>query len=61
MEELCPSQGDTYDVGQVTAVNISAKRKRRGGSRQTKNVALIVALEDMEDSTRGVVITTTHL
>ena len=37
----------------------STPRARRGGTRQTKNVALIVALE--EEGGHGVVIATTHL
>ncbi|WWD17612.1 hypothetical protein CI109_102053 [Kwoniella shandongensis] len=36
-------------------------RKRRGGSRQTKNVGLIAALEDVNTLGRGIVIVTTHL
>lgn len=34
-------------------------RRRRGGSRQTKNVGLIVALEGKDGE--GVIIVTTHL
>lgn len=36
-----------------------AGREGRGGSRQTKNVGLIVGLED--DDGRGIVVCTTHL
>ncbi|WVR06125.1 hypothetical protein IAU60_003155 [Kwoniella sp. DSM 27419] len=36
-------------------------KARRGGSRQTKNVGLIVALQDVEDENRGIVVATTHL
>ncbi|KAK8866182.1 hypothetical protein IAR55_001333 [Kwoniella newhampshirensis] len=36
-------------------------RRRRGGSRQTKNVGLIVALEESNAVGRGVVVATTHL
>ena len=35
-------------------------RRRRGGSRQTKNIGLIVGLENVEGG-HGVVIATTHL
>lgn len=34
---------------------------RRGVSRQTRNMALIVALEENEDKGNGIVVVTTHL
>ncbi|WWC66121.1 uncharacterized protein I206_100021 [Kwoniella pini CBS 10737] len=35
--------------------------RQRGGSRQTKNVGLIAALEEVDGDGRGIVVTTTHL
>ena len=34
---------------------------RRGGSRQTKNVGLIVGLEEVDGGGSGLVVATTHL
>ncbi|WWC86536.1 uncharacterized protein L201_001413 [Kwoniella dendrophila CBS 6074] len=36
-------------------------KRRRGGSRQTKNVGLIVALEEIDGDGRGIIVATTHL
>lgn len=36
-------------------------RRRRGGTRQTKNVGLIVGLEDKEREGKGVIVATGHL
>ncbi|OCF54373.1 hypothetical protein L486_08287 [Kwoniella mangroviensis CBS 10435] len=37
------------------------EKRRRGGSRQTKNVGLIVALEQIDGDGKGIVVATTHL
>lgn len=37
------------------------ERRRRGGTRKTKNVGLIVALEDVHKEKEGIVVATTHL
>ncbi|OCF45310.1 hypothetical protein I317_00833 [Kwoniella heveanensis CBS 569] len=55
-EDLSPSPA-VYEGGG----DEESARKRRGGTRQTKNVGLIVALQDAEDERRGIVVTTTHL
>ncbi|WVQ61892.1 uncharacterized protein L199_000025 [Kwoniella botswanensis] len=51
-EEISPS--DSKETGEDG-------KRRRGGSRQTKNVGLIVALEQIDGDGKGIVITTTHL
>ncbi|WRT64419.1 uncharacterized protein IL334_001351 [Kwoniella shivajii] len=52
-EELSPSKEDSNDD--------EDGKRRRGGSRQTKNVSLIVALEEIDGGGRGMVVATTHL
>ena len=36
-------------------------RRRRGGTRTTKNVGVVVALEDVEKKTEGILVSTCHL
>ncbi|WVQ97282.1 hypothetical protein IAU59_004393 [Kwoniella sp. CBS 9459] len=56
LEELSPASTAPDQSG-----DDEGARKRRGGSRQTKNVGLIVALQDVEDEKKGIVVATTHL
>ena len=42
-------------------VDEAEQRRRRGGTRQTKNIALVVALQEVEDHTQGLVVSTAHL
>ncbi|WVQ82539.1 hypothetical protein IAT38_004668 [Cryptococcus sp. DSM 104549] len=59
--------GEVNPVSQATGSEAAADeegadgRRRRGGSRQTKNVGLIVALERADEPGKGVVVATTHL
>jgi RNA exonuclease NGL2 len=43
------------------AAESTERRRRRGGTRQTKNIALLVALEMLDDPNKGIVVGTTHL
>ena len=69
-EELSPptssptlSNGDSADPNASLGINGTSAglARRRGGSRVTKNVGLMVGLEDVQNSKYGVVIATTHL
>jgi len=60
-EELCPL-GEAMDEDEGREGVGGGARRKRGGSRQTKNVGLIVGLERVDGSGGdGVVATTTHL
>ncbi|WVF70931.1 hypothetical protein IAT40_005726 [Kwoniella sp. CBS 6097] len=71
LEELSPAPNTNTNtntnmytnakVGSGDDDNAESARKRRGGSRQTKNVGLIVALQDVQNEKRGIVVATTHL
>ncbi|ODN78037.1 hypothetical protein L202_05120 [Cryptococcus amylolentus CBS 6039] len=52
-----PSQG-TEEEGEEDLGEI---KRRKGGSRMTKNVGLIVGLKSKNESGRGIVVATTHL
>jgi RNA exonuclease NGL2 len=41
--------------------SIDQERKRRGGTRQTKNIGLVVGLEFRDRPGKGVIVGTTHL
>jgi RNA exonuclease NGL2 len=45
----------------ATEMDQEETRRRRGGTRTTKNVGVVVALEDMDRETEGIVISTCHL
>ncbi|OWZ76922.1 RNA exonuclease NGL2 [Cryptococcus neoformans Bt85] len=57
-EEIHPRSSDLV-VREDGTESLEEVRRRRGGSRQTKNVGLIVALEGKDGE--GVIIVTTHL
>ncbi|AAW46917.1 hypothetical protein CNBM2200 [Cryptococcus deneoformans B-3501A] len=57
-EEIHPRSSDLV-IREDGAESLEEVRRRRGGSRQTKNVGLIVALECKDGE--GVIIATTHL
>ncbi|ADV25600.1 Hypothetical Protein CGB_M3420C [Cryptococcus gattii WM276] len=57
-EEIHPRPGN-LTAGEDGDESLEEVRRRRGGSRQTKNVGLLVALEGKDGE--GVVIATTHL
>jgi mRNA deadenylase 3'-5' endonuclease subunit Ccr4 len=50
---------DPYDARREDTVD--ERRRRRGGTRQTKNICLMVALERVDDPTKGLIVATTHL
>lgn len=54
---------DEEHVGPNSEVSSDEKeeRRRRGGTRKTKNVGLLVALEDVQQEKQGIVVATTHL
>jgi len=37
------------------------ERRRRGGTRTTKNVGVVVALEDVSNEKEGILVSTCHL
>lgn len=57
-EEIHPRPGNLA-AGEDGDESLGEVRRRRGGSRQTKNVGLLVSLEGKDGE--GVVIATTHL
>lgn len=60
LEELDPAgSGSAGEARSPDQDEDGQARRRRGGTRETKNVGLIVGLED-EDGQHGVVIATTH-
>ena len=50
------SSGDLSD-----GVARDEERRRRGGTRQTKNIGLVVGLEFVDKPGKGLIIGTTHL
>lgn len=46
---------------QDQAEPLEQERKRRGGTRQTKNIGLVVGLEFRDRPGKGVIVGTTHL
>ncbi|WVW82629.1 hypothetical protein I302_104640 [Kwoniella bestiolae CBS 10118] len=52
---------DEEHLSSSDSKNAGDGKRRRGGSRQTKNVGLIVALEEVDGDGRGIVVATTHL
>jgi RNA exonuclease NGL2 len=68
-EELTPGDGDEPEPDGRDAAAwqrwVDEQRRRRGGTRQTKNVGLIVGLEDKARTegggAGGVIVITTHL
>ena len=57
-EDIHPSEDG---VGSRGEESVEEKRRRRGGSRKTKNVAVLVALEDLTKEGEGILVSTTHL
>lgn len=63
-EELSPSgEADGDGKSESWEEQVEEQRRRRGGTRQTKNVGLIVGLEDTgrEGKGEGVIVITAHL
>ncbi|KAK4684307.1 RNA exonuclease NGL2, partial [Tremellales sp. Uapishka_1] len=58
---VCGAKTLNLDQEEVSSGAGDEARTRRGGSRQTKNVGLVVGLEEIDGNGSGIVITTTHL
>lgn len=55
------SSGDENEEGQTEQDKRDEERKRRGGTRQTKNIGLVVGLEFVGKAGKGIIVGTTHL
>lgn len=55
------SLGNENQEGQTEQDKRDEERKRRGGTRQTKNIGLVVGLEFVGKAGKGVIVGTTHL
>lgn len=61
-EEL--HQGSDDPVGQEGVndeIGAAQGKTKRGGSRYTKNIGLVVALEDVDKEKEGIIVSTAHL
>lgn len=65
VQELSPGltteQDDHQDGNQDSSHQDELARRRRGGTRQTKNIGLMVGLERLDEPGKGLIIATTHL
>ena len=55
------TNGQAEGSEEKRSVQAVDKRRRRGGTRQTKNVGLIVGLEDKGREGKGIIVATAHL
>lgn len=58
-EDIHPKADDF--AGESCDLSTEETRRRRGGTRKTKNVGVIVALEDVTKNGEGILVSTAHL
>ncbi|KAK1925416.1 Endonuclease/exonuclease/phosphatase [Papiliotrema laurentii] len=60
-EEYLHDTKDSNPTSEGSTRDEDEERRRRAGTRHTKNIGLIVALEDLEKPDEGIVVSTAHL